>query len=78
MYGQKSSLPSKAQVEVLLTKIKEYYNLQKERKSNEVVKEEALLVKSIKGEGRSKLEESILIQKIVNILRYINGKKIFI
>ena len=38
MYGQKPTLPSKMQVEILMTKIREYYNLQKDRKSNDVVK----------------------------------------
>lgn len=75
MYGQKANLPSKAQIQVLLTKIKEYYNLQKERKSNEVVKEERQLVKVLKGEGRSKLEEALLMEKIVNLLRNINGRR---
>lgn len=34
LYGKKGNIPSKFQVEILMTKMKEYFNLQKERKSN--------------------------------------------
>lgn len=57
-----------------MTKIKEYFNLQKDRKSNEAVKEEKALVKLLNTNSRSKLEEQLLMEKIVNILRYINGR----
>lgn len=58
----------------MMTRIKEYFNLQKERKSNEAVKEEKMLLKLLNSQGRSKLEEQLAMEKIVNILRYINGK----
>ena len=74
MYGQKTSLSSKFQVELMMTKIREYYTLQKDRKSNDVVKEERLLVKLLNSPGRSKLEEALAMEKIVNLLRHINGE----
>lgn len=55
IYGKKGTIPSKFQVEILMTKIKEYFNLQKDRKSNDAVKEERVLMKLLNSPGRSKL-----------------------
>ena len=64
---------TKLQVEIAAMKVREYLNLQKERKSNEVIKDEKQLVTLINGEVRNKHEELLTMERIVNTLKYLNG-----
>lgn len=54
-------------------KVREYLNLQKDRRSNEAIKDEKALTTLINGEVRNRQEEYILMEKIVNTLKYLNG-----
>lgn len=51
-------------------------NLQKDRKSNDVVKEEKNLLKLLNNPGRSKLEEYLSMERIVGILKVISADRI--
>jgi hypothetical protein len=55
-------------------KVREYLLLQKERKSNEAIKQEKQLLILLNGEVRNRQEEYIVMENIVNILKYLNGK----
>lgn len=57
----------------MATKVREYLNLQKERKSNDAVKEEKNLMKLLNNPGRSKLEEYLAMERIVGLLKVISG-----
>lgn len=61
----------------MATKVREYLNLQKDRKSNDAVKEEKLLMKLLTNPGRSKLEEYLAMERIVGLLKIITGKNGF-
>ena len=71
--GSKAKPPSKFQIEIMATKVREYLNLQKERKSNDAVKEEKNLMKLLNNPGRSKLEEYLAMERIVGLLKVISG-----
>jgi hypothetical protein len=65
---------TKLQVEIAAMKVREYLLLQKDRKSNEVVKNEKQLLILLNGEVRNRQEEYMLMEKIVTTLKYLNGK----
>lgn len=65
---------SKLQVEIAAMKVREYLLLQKERKSNEAIKDEKQLLNLLNGEVRNRQEEYMLMEKIVGTLKYLNGK----
>jgi hypothetical protein len=75
--GTTQTLPkpiTKLQVEIAAMKVREYLLLQKERKSNEAIKQEKQLLILLNGEVRNRQEEYIVMENIVNILKYLNGK----
>lgn len=78
MGGSKSTMKpiSKIQVEIASMKVREYLNLQKERKSNEAIKDEKALTTLINSEVRNRQEEYMLMEKIVNTLKYLNACRI--
>lgn len=51
-------------------------NLQKDRKSNDAVKEEKVLLKLLNNPGRSKLEEYLAMERIVGLLKIISADRI--
>jgi hypothetical protein len=65
---------SKLQIEIAAMKVREYLLLQKERKSNEAIKDEKQLLNLMNGEVRNRQEEYMLMEKIVGVLKYLNGK----
>jgi hypothetical protein len=65
---------TKLQVEIAAMKVREYLLLQKDRKSNEVVKNEKQLLILLNGEVRNRQGEYMLMEKIVTTLKYLNGK----
>lgn len=65
---------SKLQVEIAAMKVREYLLLQKDRRSNEAIKDEKQLLNLMNGEVRNQQEEYMLMEKIVQTLKYLNGK----
>lgn len=68
---------NKGQIDIACMKTKIHLELMRDRKNAEIIKGEKELVNKIKGSSRNKTEEVLLMEKIVNGLKYSQGTDCF-
>jgi hypothetical protein len=69
---------TKAQIDIGTLKARIHLELFRDRKNSEIIRGEKELVAKIKGKSRNKTEELLLAERVVNGLKYGQGKVLLI
>ena len=71
---KKLARATKPQIDIGCLKAKIHLELVRDRKNNEIIKAEKELVAKVKGNSRNKVEEILIAERVVNGLKYAQGK----
>ena len=69
---------TKAQIDIGTLKARIHLELMKDRKNNEIIKNEKELVGKMKSKSRNKMQEIMNAERVVNGLKYVQGIILFI
>jgi hypothetical protein len=75
---KKMTKATKGQIDMACLKAKIHLELCRDRKNQEIIKGEKELVGKIKSKSRNKVEEVLIAERVVNGLKYAQGKRVFI
>lgn len=75
---KKLSKATKGQIDIACLKAKLHLELYRDRKNNEIIKGEKELVAKLRGKSRNKVEEILIAERVVNGLKYAQGKSVSI
>lgn len=71
--GKKVGRANKNQIEMAALKAKIHLELMRDRKSQEIIKGEKELVAKLNAKSRNKTEEALIMERVVNGLKYSQG-----